>query len=90
MITVGVDSVRGEKFICSCIYASNSRNDRSTIWEENRQVRNIIGENNHPWILIVDFNVTLRWDKHSRVMYGLGDQHGMLEFRYVGVSSIGL
>lgn len=81
MITVGIESVRGEIFVCSCIYASNCRNDRITLWEEIRQVQQLFGNTNLPWILLGDFNVTLASDEHSRLMYGLGDQSGMHDFQ---------
>ncbi|VVA90807.1 unnamed protein product [Arabis nemorensis] len=81
MITVGIESVWGENFICSCIYASNFRNDRVTLWEEIRHIHTLYGHTNLPWIVLGDFNVILSSDEHSRVQYGLGNQAGMREFQ---------
>ena len=55
MITVGIETIRGDIFVCSCIYASNFRADRQTLWTEFNQNREMFGNSSIPWILLGEF-----------------------------------
>ncbi|GKB67000.1 RNA-directed DNA polymerase, eukaryota, reverse transcriptase zinc-binding domain protein [Tanacetum coccineum] len=59
----GVDTGRNVKFFCSFIYASNSRRERQELWAILQTHKNIA--NKRPWILMGDFNVTLKISEHS-------------------------
>ncbi|GKB85817.1 RNA-directed DNA polymerase, eukaryota, reverse transcriptase zinc-binding domain protein [Tanacetum coccineum] len=54
---------RNVKFFCSFIYASNSGRERQELWKELQNHKGII--KNSPWMLMGDFNVTLRSHEHS-------------------------
>ncbi|GKA26637.1 RNA-directed DNA polymerase, eukaryota, reverse transcriptase zinc-binding domain protein [Tanacetum coccineum] len=51
------------KYFCSFIYASNSGRERHDLWRDLHTHKGIA--NNNPWILMGDFNVTLKNNKHS-------------------------
>ncbi|GJX98150.1 RNA-directed DNA polymerase, eukaryota, reverse transcriptase zinc-binding domain protein [Tanacetum coccineum] len=51
------------KFFCSFIYASNSQRERQDLWRDLHTHKGIAS--NKPWILMGDFNVTLKTNKHS-------------------------
>ncbi|GJX34584.1 RNA-directed DNA polymerase, eukaryota, reverse transcriptase zinc-binding domain protein [Tanacetum coccineum] len=52
-----------QKFFCSFVYACNSGSDRRNLWEELRKMK--MSTSGKPWILMGDFNVTLRIEEHS-------------------------
>lgn len=78
MITVAIESIRGETFLCSCVYASNFRNDRMILWNEIRQNRELFGSG---WVVMGDFNEVLGSNEHSQVYQRLGDQADMRDFQ---------
>ncbi|GKC78416.1 RNA-directed DNA polymerase, eukaryota, reverse transcriptase zinc-binding domain protein [Tanacetum coccineum] len=51
------------KFFCSIVYASNSYMERRKLWRELGAQKSIT--NGIPWVLMGDFNVTLRVEEHS-------------------------
>ncbi|GJV92605.1 RNA-directed DNA polymerase, eukaryota, reverse transcriptase zinc-binding domain protein [Tanacetum coccineum] len=57
------ENKRNVKFLCSFIYASNSRRERQELWAILQTHKNIA--NKRPWILMGDFNVTLKISEHS-------------------------
>ncbi|GKE65163.1 RNA-directed DNA polymerase, eukaryota, reverse transcriptase zinc-binding domain protein [Tanacetum coccineum] len=48
---------------CSFIYAANTRMERRSLWREMQIAKCIT--NGCPWVLVGDFNVTLKLDEHS-------------------------
>ncbi|GKB00672.1 RNA-directed DNA polymerase, eukaryota, reverse transcriptase zinc-binding domain protein [Tanacetum coccineum] len=54
---------RNVKFFCSFIYASNSGRKRQELWRDLHTHKGII--NNRPWVLMGDFNVTLKPNENS-------------------------
>ncbi|GKF00544.1 RNA-directed DNA polymerase, eukaryota, reverse transcriptase zinc-binding domain protein, partial [Tanacetum coccineum] len=53
------------KFFCTIIYASNSGMERRRLWSDLERQRIITTENS--WIIMGDFNVTLKVAEHSNV-----------------------
>ncbi|GJT83821.1 RNA-directed DNA polymerase, eukaryota, reverse transcriptase zinc-binding domain protein [Tanacetum coccineum] len=52
-----------QKFFCSFVYASNSGIERRSLWNDLRSMKRITY--GYPWILMGDFNVTLKIEEHS-------------------------
>ncbi|GKB20366.1 RNA-directed DNA polymerase, eukaryota, reverse transcriptase zinc-binding domain protein, partial [Tanacetum coccineum] len=52
-----------QKFFCSFVYASNSGLERRSLWKDLRGMKSITS--GYPWILMGDFNVTLKIEEHS-------------------------
>ncbi|GKA36412.1 retrovirus-related pol polyprotein from transposon TNT 1-94 [Tanacetum coccineum] len=52
-----------QKVFCSFVYASNSGIERRSMWNELRRFKAITS--GCPWILMGDFNVTLKLEEHS-------------------------
>ncbi|GJV63164.1 RNA-directed DNA polymerase, eukaryota, reverse transcriptase zinc-binding domain protein [Tanacetum coccineum] len=52
-----------EKMCCSFIYAANTRMERRSLWRDMQIAKCIT--NGYPWVLVGDFNVTLKLDEHS-------------------------
>ncbi|GJS09808.1 RNA-directed DNA polymerase, eukaryota, reverse transcriptase zinc-binding domain protein [Tanacetum coccineum] len=52
-----------KKLYISFIYASNSNNDRRILWKELEGHKRVV--NNSSWVLMGDFNVTLKPEEHS-------------------------
>ncbi|GJU94227.1 RNA-directed DNA polymerase, eukaryota, reverse transcriptase zinc-binding domain protein [Tanacetum coccineum] len=59
----GVDTWINVKFFCSFIYASNSGRERQELWID-LQAHKDFGHQ-RPWVLMGDFNVTLKTNEHS-------------------------
>nr|GFB36306.1 hypothetical protein [Tanacetum cinerariifolium] len=53
----------GKKLFCSFVYAANSGIERRALWKELYVSKGIAV--NQPWILLGDFNVTLKVEEHS-------------------------
>nr|GEY26736.1 RNA-directed DNA polymerase, eukaryota, reverse transcriptase zinc-binding domain protein [Tanacetum cinerariifolium] len=53
----------GKKLFCSFVYAANSGIERKALWKELYVSKGIAV--NQPWILLGDFNVTLKVKEHS-------------------------
>ncbi|GJW60304.1 RNA-directed DNA polymerase, eukaryota, reverse transcriptase zinc-binding domain protein [Tanacetum coccineum] len=52
-----------QKVFCSFVYASNSGIERRSLWNKLRSFKNITS--GYLWILMGDFNVTLKLEEHS-------------------------
>ncbi|XP_071729357.1 uncharacterized protein [Rutidosis leptorrhynchoides] len=50
------------KFFCSFVYASNNGLERRSLWADLNGHNHIT--KNHPWVIMGDFNVTLKLDEH--------------------------
>nr|GEV72773.1 ribonuclease H-like domain-containing protein [Tanacetum cinerariifolium] len=57
------ENKRNVKFFCSFIYASNSGREKQELWALLEVHKNIASQ--RPWILMRDFNVTLKTIEHS-------------------------
>ncbi|GJY24271.1 RNA-directed DNA polymerase, eukaryota, reverse transcriptase zinc-binding domain protein [Tanacetum coccineum] len=57
---------RKSKFFCTMIYASNSGMKRRKLWKD-LEIQKII-TNGIPWVILGDFNVTLKVSEHSNVV----------------------
>ncbi|GKD72322.1 RNA-directed DNA polymerase, eukaryota, reverse transcriptase zinc-binding domain protein [Tanacetum coccineum] len=51
------------KFFCTVVYASNSCLERRKLWKELENQKSIT--NGNPWVVMGDFNVTLKVEEHS-------------------------
>ncbi|GJS85947.1 RNA-directed DNA polymerase, eukaryota, reverse transcriptase zinc-binding domain protein [Tanacetum coccineum] len=51
------------KFFCAVVYASNSCLERWKLWKELENQKSIT--NGNPWVVMGDFNVTLKVEEHS-------------------------
>ncbi|GKB20764.1 RNA-directed DNA polymerase, eukaryota, reverse transcriptase zinc-binding domain protein, partial [Tanacetum coccineum] len=51
------------RFYCTIVYASNSYNERRKLWKELDNQKIIASDD--PWVVIGDFNVTLKVEEHS-------------------------
>ena len=71
----------GEQYICSAIYAFNTAEERTRLWEEIRGTKVAYGHLKLPWILIGDFNETLASSEHSRSLEYRRDLTGMYQFQ---------
>lgn len=59
-----VETVKKQvKFYCSFIYASISAKERRELWKELLLQKTVC--NSFPWILMGDYNVTLKVNEHS-------------------------
>ena len=71
----------GEQYICSAIYAFNTAEERTRLWEELRGTKDAYGHLKLPWILIGYFNETLASREHSRSLEYRRDLTGMYHFQ---------
>ncbi|GJX59135.1 RNA-directed DNA polymerase, eukaryota, reverse transcriptase zinc-binding domain protein [Tanacetum coccineum] len=51
------------KLYCNFIYAANCGIERRVLWNEIRTATNVVADK--PWIMLGDFNVTMKADEHS-------------------------
>ncbi|GKD56853.1 RNA-directed DNA polymerase, eukaryota, reverse transcriptase zinc-binding domain protein [Tanacetum coccineum] len=79
------------KFFCSFVYASNSRDERKSLWKEMFMHKRI--SDNHLWVLLGDMNVTLNTEEHScsgshisEEMQDFRDCINSIEFEDIGSS----
>ncbi|GJY05634.1 RNA-directed DNA polymerase, eukaryota, reverse transcriptase zinc-binding domain protein, partial [Tanacetum coccineum] len=65
------------KFFCTVIYASNSGMERRKLWKD-LEIQKIV-TNGVPWVILGDFNVTLKVSEHSNGSTNLSSE--MSEFQ---------
>ncbi|KAL0657191.1 hypothetical protein Bca4012_077775 [Brassica carinata] len=80
-ITVWVTSESGEKFLCSCVYASNFAVARQHLWNELAYIKAQYVLPAVSWIVMGDFNETLASSEHSRGYLSNAGLRGMQAFQ---------
>ncbi|GJV73508.1 RNA-directed DNA polymerase, eukaryota, reverse transcriptase zinc-binding domain protein [Tanacetum coccineum] len=60
------------KFFCTIVYASNSYIDRRKLWRDLGAQKSIT--NGDPWVIIGDFNVSLKVEEHSNGSFALSNE----------------
>lgn len=53
-------------YVISVVYASNSKEERTTLWEEIVETSTMSSVSGRPWMVLGDFNQVLHPDDHSK------------------------